>query len=415
MSRLFPIFLAGLLFITPGCELAGPDDETRLRPSVNLSAQEQAVATSANRFSLKLFRAVSEAEPEKNVFLSPFSVSMALGMSLNGARDSTRAQMKRALSLNDLSRPEINAAYQNLISLLTELDPKVTFRVANSIWHRTGFSVRQEFLQTNKEYFDARVEALDFGDPNAAPTMNDWVSNNTNGKIEKIIEPPIDPLTVMYLMNATYFKGTWRYQFDESKTRKAPFELTGGSKTEVPMMRLKGDEVTLAHYRDERVEAVDLPYGDSLFVMTVLLPARDRSVNVLTANLDDERWREITNGLKPTKMGGVQLPKFKLKYDTSLVGILQSLGMTDAFDARRANLNGISEVDTSLYISEVKHKAFVEVNEEGTEAAAVTSVQISRDSAGPPVVRVDRPFVFAIREVETGSVLFVGKVMNPAA
>lgn len=408
--------LAALLLLSvalAACDSAGPDAAEQREPPRPLTAQEQQVAASGADFGLTLFRAVSAEEAEGNVFLSPLSVSMALGMTLNGAEGETRAAMEEALELSGLSRHEVNASYRGLIDLLAGLDPAVAFSIANSIWYRESFAVEPAFIDTNRHYFDAEVAALDFNRPEAPATINDWVREKTQGKIEEIVSGPISPLTMMYLVNAVYFKGVWQTPFDERLTEEAPFTRPDGSEQQVDMMTL--EDPSLPVYRDSALTAVELPYGDSLYAMTVLLPAEDAGgADALAAGLDAARWQQITGGLRRAKLSALKMPRFTLEYEKKLNDILEALGMEVAFDPDRSNFDGINPDQKDLHISEVMHKTFVEVNEEGTEAAAVTSVEISVTSL-PPSVIVDRPFVVVIREQHSGTILFIGKVANPAS
>jgi serpin B len=407
----------GAALALPACDAGGPEPAD---PPRELTTQEQAVSDAASRdFGLRLFRTVNAAEEGENVFLSPLSVSMALGMTLNGAEGATRTAMEETLALNGLSQKEINGSYQSLIELLAGLDPKVQFSLANSIWYRDTFSVRSAFIDTNKMYFDAEVAGLDFSSPQAAETINGWVEEKTQGKIPKIVPARIPPEMVMYLINAIYFKGDWTYQFDEKKTEEAPFTLADGSEKTVDMMHQT--EPTFAHYGDETLEAVDLPYGDSLYTMTVLVPRRTpegpASADSLAADLDAERWQAVTRGLRESeRKAGVVLPRFELEYEKTLNDVLKAMGMEEAFLPEQSDFSGINaSAGEDLYISKVKHKSFVKVNEEGTEAAAATSVGIGLTSTGPPVVRADRPFLFVIRENHSGTILFIGKVGDPPA
>ena len=406
----------GAVLALPACDAGGPE---RADPPRELTTQEQAVSDAASRdFGLRLFRTVNAAEEGENVFLSPLSVSMALGMTLNGAEGATRTAMEETLALNGLSQKEINESYQSLIELLAGLDPKVQMRLANSIWYRDTFSVRSAFIDTNKMYFDAEVAGLDFSSPQAAETINGWVEEKTQGKIPKIVPARIPPEMVMYLINAIYFKGDWTYQFDEKKTEEAPFTLADGSEKTVDMMHRT--EPTFAHYGDETLEAVDLPYGDSLYTMTVLVPRGTpegpASADSLAADLGAERWQAVTRGLRESeRKAGVVLPRFELEYEKTLNDVLKAMGMEEAFLPEQSDFSGINaSAGENLYISKVKHKSFVKVNEEGTEAAAATSVGIGVTS-GPPVVRADRPFLFVIRENHSGTILFIGKVGDPPA
>ena len=217
MKKVIYAILAVAILITPlGLSCGGVR---------GLTIGEQQLVESSNTFGFKLLNEVVEQDGDKNIFISPLSVSMALGMTLNGADGDTYAAMKQTLELAGLTEEEINKSYASLIELLRVLDTEVIFQIANSIWYRQGFPAEESFLDVCQQYFDAVVEGLDFDDPAAVDTINNWVNENTNGKIEGIVEPPIDPLTVMFLINAIYFKGTWKYEFDEQDTKSTPFYL----------------------------------------------------------------------------------------------------------------------------------------------------------------------------------------------
>lgn len=398
-----------LLLLVAGCDSAGTSEETP--PPRPLTAAETQVVDTDNTFGLKLLRATVDAEdPSANVFLSPLSVSMALGMTLNGARGETRAAMENALEKQDLSPSEINDAYRGLIDLLEGLDPKVEVALANSIWYRKGLPVRQAFIDTNRTHFDAEVAGLDFSNPNASDRINSWVNDETRGNISEIVPAQIPPEIVMYLINATYFKGQWRDQFDPSKTKKEPFHRADGSTVSVPMMEKTEDVVHPAH-QTEQFQAVDIAYGDSLYSMTILLPHKEASVQEVVDSLDTETWRRLTERLSPQEFSRLKMPKFTLRYEKELKKVLTDLGMGVAF-SNQANFRDIA--DTSLAISKVKHKTFLKVDEEGTEASAATSVGIGVTSA-PPSFVVNRPFVVVIRENHSGTILLIGAVMDPTA
>ena len=401
-------FVASLLsvLLLAGCSLTGPDESIQPDPPRALTAAEQQVVASDNQFGLKLFRTLSDEAAGENVFISPMSVSMALGMTLNGAAGETRAAMEQALEHAGLSEAEINESYRGLIDLLTTLDPEVTLAIANSIWHDQRFAVEPDFIDTNETYFDAQVEALDFADPSAVDPINNWVSDKTRGKIETILQQ-ISPSEVMFLINALYFKGTWTYEFDEADTQDEAFTQHDGTPTQVPMMH---QETDLPYVQTERFQAVDLPYGDSLYSMTVLLPREGHTADELAADLDAQQWADWTSRFE-TRGIDLKLPRFQLEYKQKLNEALTALGMGVAFNCNQADFSGINP-DEDLCISRVKHKTFLEVNEEGTEAAAVTAVGIETTSVGggTPRVHVNRPFVLAIRDRHSGTLLFIGKV-----
>ncbi len=379
-----------------------------------LTSVEKALVEADNNFGLKIFREINKAEKDKNVFISPLSISMALGMTLNGANGETKEAMQTALELAGLSDQQINENYQSLIDLLVGLDPKVKFQIANSIWYRNDFAFKESFININKQYFYAKVAGLDFTNPQSANIINSWVEDNTNGKIKKIVDQ-IEPQIVMFLINAIYFKGTWTYEFDKNQTQDDSFHLPDGSEKTVPMMELSRK---LAYYESDEFQAVDLPYGDGLFSMTIILPAPHINVNDFLMRLSAENWN-LWTGSFSEKKGTLFFPRFKLEYEKLLKDVLKSLGMAIAFDQDQADFTRMFDKvsDMNLYIDKVKHKSFVEVNEEGTEAAAVTSVEIGMTSVGPGasfVMRVDRPFIFAIREHHSGTILFIGKIIDPS-
>ncbi|HMB89207.1 MAG TPA: serpin family protein [Rhodothermales bacterium] len=407
----FTRLLFVVLFISYLAGCTDPVSTEDHPPEVNLSQAEQHLVEADNRFGLHLFRQLSQADAAENVFISPLSVSMALGMTMNGASGETRTAMEETLELAGLSEEEINASYRSLIDMLTTLDDKVTVGIANSIWHREGFAVEQGFLDMNHTFFDAEVQSLNFSRSEAADIINAWVDDKTHSKIQEIVNPPIPPEVVMYLINATYFKGDWRTQFDEDDTQDDVFRKADGTTVPVSMMNMA--EMSFPMLQTERFQAIDLPYGDSLFSMTILLPNEPYNLDDIAQDLTAENWTAWTSQLAPQKLSLLQMPKFKLAYKKSLAETLGAMGMDIAFDEARADFSRINP-NAHLFISEVKHKTFVEVDEEGTEAAAVTSVVVDVTSIRP-MLRIDRPFLFAIREQATGTILFLGKMIDPSA
>jgi serpin B len=362
-------------------------------------------------FGLELLREVYSGEaPGENVFISPLSVAMALGMAYNGAVGSTEAAMRETLALGAVSAAEMGAAYRTLANRLLGLDPAVEFLPANSIWYREVFEVRPEFVEQNRRDYEAEVTALDFDAPDAAPRINAWVKEKTKGLIDEIVEPPIDPLMMLYLVNAMYFKGQWTDPFQPELTAPRPFMLADGRTKQVPTMAFAAPR-PVAHYRGDGVEALELTYGDSAFAMTIVMPDDPGGIDELVASLTPERWTAIVMGLGVSAFE-VYMPKFKMEYEITLNDALGGMGMDVAFNPGEADFSGIGRGPRPLYISEVKHKTYVDVNEKGTEAAAVTGVGV-RVTSVPPRISVDRPFVFAIRERASRAVLFLGVMMEP--
>jgi len=379
-----------------------------------LSAAETGLISADNRFAVSLFGEIArQTSRDSNLFISPLSAAMALAMAYNGAAGATQAEMQRVLQLDGMTLDDVDQSYRSLIGLLRGLDPQVAFTLANSVWYDRRYAPTPEFLDATRTYFDARVEGLDFGSPTAAPTINAWVSDQTHGKIPTIVPDPVPQDAVAYLINAIYFKGSWTARFDKGLTRPGTFKLASGAAATVPMMQ-HGRTVPIGIAIVNGVTVLDLPYGGDAFSMTIALPHDAAGIDSLVQGLTEQRWRGWIAALD-SRSFEVVMPKFTLRYGLTMNDVLATLGMPSAFcgsagtDFTRLNPGG------GLCISAVKHKAFVDVNEEGTEAAAATSVEFSLTSVGPPLVVVDRPFVFAIRERLSGTILFLGRVMNPAA
>ena len=373
-----------------------------------LTAGEQRVIGAANDFSFALFRRLSAAQQNENVFTSPLSASMALGMATNGAAGTTYDEMRATLGFGSTAtETEIGESYKSLIALLRGLDSAVDFRIANSIWYRTGFPVNQSFLDAGQNWFDARVSAIDFGSPTAVPTINDWVSQATVGKIPTILETIRDD-QIMFLINAIYFKGSWRTKFDPARTIDAPFRGIGGDQPAKLMHR----DGTMQHLQTATFQAVDLPYGNSAYSMTVVLPNEGQSIGAVAASLQAAPWSQWVSQFREADVD-LHLPRFKLAWERGLIPDLESLGMRAAFVPGGADFTRLSPAGRELFISVVKQKTYVDVNEEGTEAAAVTNVGISVTSMPVRVAfRVDRPFIFVLRERLSGTILFMGKIMR---
>lgn len=378
---------------------------------IDITEMEKVLIESDNKFGLKLLREINAAQGDSNLFISPLSVAMALGMTLNGADGTTLEAMEQTLELSGLTLEEINESYRHLIDLLTGLDPKVQFDIANSIWYKhPDFPAPEvDFLQRCEDYFGALVAGLDFSAPDAAQTINAWVEESTNGKIEEIVEDPIDPLICMFLINAIYFKGSWVYQFDESQTQDTLFYLSDGTTATCKMMSQKAIHGFL--FNDD-FQAVDLPYGDGAYSMTLFLPWEDGDINALIAQMEPENLSSWLTQFSSDSVN-VFIPRFTLEYDRELKDDLTALGMGIAFDPDEANFRNMYSSIPQVWIDKVKHKTFVEVNEEGTEAAAVTDVEMGYSSVTNPAFRADRPFVFMIRENESGTIMFIGKIVDP--
>jgi serine protease inhibitor len=399
--------IRSMSFLALVAAAVGCSEATAPRPPIaalprDLSGAETKVITSSNDFAFDLFRTANLNEHKANVFMSPLSATMALGMTANGADGATYDEMRAALKLTGATREEVGSGYKSLITLLRGLDPQTNFAIANSIWYEKTFPFNTSFLDESKQYFDAKVAGLDFNDPASVSTINSWVSDQTNGKIPKVLDA-IDPLEEMFLVNAIYFKGTWQKQFDKSKTVDAPFHAADGTTATVPMMsRPAGVQMAFT----PEYQAVDLPYGNSAFTMTVILPSGD--IDAFAESFDQAKWNALIGELHDSE-APVYLPRFRIEWQRRLDSDLQQMGMRLAFQEGLADFTRMSPLGLKLVITRVMQKTFVDVDEEGTEAAAATTVGVGLTSVQLPF-RADRPFLVVIRERFSGTILFIGKI-----
>jgi len=385
---------------------------TPAAPEILESSPSAKISTAHNYFGFNILQKLLVAGKETNIFISPSSIYLALSMTYNGASGETKEAMSDTLGIKGVSNDEVNKANASLIKIIQNPDPQVQIAIANSIWTKKGETFNSDFLTVNQKYYGAKIESLDFTDSKTVGIINGWVSENTRGKIPSIIQPPIPPDMVMYLINAIYFKGTWTVEFDKKLTSDRPFTLNDGTAINHPMMWQKGDFLYL---ENDQFQAVNLPYGKNKRLgMFVFLPKE--KLEDFTKQLTNENWQKWLTEFKE-KEGTVILPKFKLEYENNLNSALKSLGMTVAFDSQadfskmRAN-----PLQKDLFISEVIHKTYVDVNEEGTEAAAVTEVGMKATAARPDetfFMEVNKPFYFAIVDRETSELLFMGIILEP--
>lgn len=403
-----PILLAALL--TGACsDVAGPDVEPITELPRALSMSEQAIISASNVFGLDLFARVAAADTRANVVLSPLSASMALGMTLNGANGSTFDAMRSALGFAGLTQEEINASYRDLIDLLTDLDPTVRFEIANAIWAREGVPFHQAFFDAVSAAFDARAESRDFDDPATLAAINDWVEEHTDGLIDQIVEQ-LDPALVMLLVNAIYLDGAWTTQFDPADTRVQPFTRENGSTVDVDMMTLSDVDVPAGG--GPTFAAIELPYGGEAFSMVVVLPDPGVDVRDVASTFDAGAWETLTDGFTSRELDVVGVPKLTLSFDAYLNEALQAMGMDPAFHPG-ADFTRMSPLGDQMCISFVRQKTFIEIDERGTRAAAASAVGVGVTSFSGFIA--DRPFLFAIRERLSGTILFIGLVGDPTA
>jgi serine protease inhibitor len=401
-----------LILFVFGCskEMVQPEENLPdLRP---LSAQEREIVEAGNDFALKITRLINNDE-RGNFFISPLSVGYALGMAYNGAAGETKAGIKNTLDYGSLTDKEINQSYLNLTRQLRGMDKKVAMEIANSVWYTKDLQVKTPFKGILREYYDAEATALDFGNPVSKDIINKWIEDKTLGKIKDMLDQ-IPPDAVMYLVNAIYFKADWTFQFDKSATKKEPFKLEGGNEVMVDMMFSKGVEVS--YLVKEKFTYIEIPYGNGQFKFTILLPHQGYGVDDVFTSLDANQLKNLSSQTGKITVE-LKLPKFKLEYKKLLNDYLSEMGMARAFSEKEAEFPDFFELSEPPYISRVLHQAFLEVNEEGSEAAAATIVEIEVTSypgdPKPQRITIDRPFGFFIFEKHTNTVLFAGKLMKP--
>jgi serine protease inhibitor len=411
--RKITTFICTLLLLAAfvSCDTQDNDNTQDLKDLPEKSAQ---VISSDNQFGLELFQKITALAGKKdNTMVSPLSISLALAMTYNGAVGTTKTEMEKTLKLAGLTTVQINNAHKALVNALQSADPDVLLEIANAIYYRKELPVKQDFVTVNKDFYDAEVTALDFNASSALGTINGWVAKKTRDKIPTIIDS-IDPDLVMILLNAIYFNGIWKSKFDEKGTHELPFTFGDGSNKPVPMMN---QESTFEYTSNNHFSAVHLPYGTGKYQMTVILPNASKTTGDVRSQLTNENWNGWMKEFQSKEHVVVTMPRFKFSWKMTLNNILAGMGMPTAFSPLKADFSGIAS-DVDLYIGFVIHKTFVDVNENGTEAAAVTAVGMYTTSmpVDPPQkinFKVDRPFLFAISEKTTGTILFIGEMNAP--
>ena len=358
-----------------------------------------------NHFGFQLLTWLVEQDAGRNVFISSFSVAMALTMTYNGAEGKTREALAKLLGLSGLGLQQINEANAALMSSTGVIDPKVQLVIANSIWLRDGITPSSDFSQRIKDYYAGEVAGLDFSRPEAAAVINRWVADKTRGMISEIVTPRAVSQSILILINAIYFKGLWTNQFDKARTAERDFHKLDGSHKPCKMMSQSG---RYYYYESDEFQAINLPYGTGRISMYIFLPTPPSSIRDFQKRITASTWQKWLAGFHKAE-GDVTLPLFKIEYEKELLRGLTALGGDEV-----GGEDFIGMGAGPLIISGVMHKAVVEVNEEGTTAAAVTAVEMTRGRMPERfALTVDRPFFTAIRDNESGAVLFTGLVLDP--
>ncbi len=359
-----------------------------------------------NEFAFSIFKEIAKEETKANYMISPVSASLALGMVCNGAKNETLNAFNQAFNYGDASLNEINTVNQSIINHLTENTFGSTFSIANSLWIDNRFPVKEEFIKLNKRFYNAEVQNLDFKNSNSVNIINNWVSDKTQEKIPTIIED-IPSNMVMYAINALYFKSDWKYTFDKKNNTLEPFYIDLQSLKETEMMNMSED---LLYLENNFFSSVLLPYKNDKYNMVLLLPNINKSIKEVISVLDEKQWKQWLNQYTKERVS-LSLPKFSFSYEKMFNKALKNMGLGIAF-TDRADFSGIS--NTATQISFVLQKTYIEVNEQGTEAAAATAVGIGTTSIGLDYKLVlNRPFLFLITEKTTQAISFIGKIGSP--
>lgn len=411
-----PATMLALLFAMPSCEKNGTKDQP-VDPGdpVNISTEvyQKEVIDSANKFAFDLFKQIlPDADESENIMISPFSISSALSMTLNGAAGHTFDDMKSSLRLNGKTLEQINDTYLKLMTEMIPVDELVVVEIANSVWVEKRLTVKQKFISDLQTWYKAEAKGIDVQDPNAVNIVNGWIEEKTHDKIVDMLDY-LDPDLAMLLINAVYFNGKWRYKFNKEDTKEEPFFVIPSASRNVAMMH---QVENLKCAKVDNVTLVDIPYGRGNYSMLIVLPDAGTPVSDASASLTSSGWNEWMSLLEENvHKVELSMPRFKYKYKRLLNEDLVNLGMGIAFSdwADFSNISG-----QSTKINRVLHQTFIETNEEGTEAAAATVVEMILVSFPPPEpsvwkIEIDRPFLYFIHETSTGTLLFMGKVCDP--
>ena len=409
INRIRMLIGAGLLAVISMLTIRCNENQTPIEPEpsvfkeITLTPQEESAIQSSNTFAFNIFDKINASENEKNIMISPLSISYALSMLLNGAEGETQQEIIDVLNQSDLTVEEINNAFKVLTNDLLTVDKKINMGIANSVWTKQGYNAKQSFINTLQEYYSAQVKSL-----TSAAEINSWVNTNTKGMIPQIMDE-LNPQLIMLLINAIYFEGEWSSGFDENDTREETFYISQSKSVQTKMMRQTS---SFKYYNNENFSIAELPYGQGNYVMDIILPSDTKTIDEVMPEINNDVFLSVSERPYP-KSVFVVLPRFKYSYNKNLNDILVSLGMPLAF-SDMADFSGM--MDTSLRVSKIDHASFIETTEKGSRAAAVTSVAMEATSVGPSTTIqfiVNKPFAYVIRECSTNTIVFMGKVINP--
>ncbi|MBS4172855.1 serpin family protein [Bacillus sp. FJAT-49736] len=406
-----PLLLLSVLLFATGCGTNNASDGLAIAKNVQYGKDDYTkIVSSQNQLGFDWLQNI-EKDKYGNAFISPTSLFLALAMVYNGADGETNAEIAQVLHTEALNKDELSKANASLMAKLHQHTKKIELNVANSIWLDKNYHIQKNFSQVSKDYYNAKIQEINKNDPKWPSLINDWVSGATNHKIKKIVDPSSDSDFIALLINAIYFKGNWENEFDKKNTVKRNFHLQDGSIKEVPLMKLKEE---LDYMENDSFQAVSLPYVNGEMSMKIFLPKENTTLDQFEKMLTSEHWKEWNLDFR-SRPGTVMLPKFQLNYQVMLNDTLKKLGMKSAF-AANANFSKMIQEDAPIYISKVQQKTFLNVDEKGSEAAAATSVAMTKGAPSreePFQMKVNRPFFITIVDDGTGTILFMGAISNP--
>jgi len=403
---------AAVLFLFP----YQPDQPPKADDTGSTQQGIQEVVNANNQFAFEFYSEINKNE-QGNIFYSPYSISAALAMTYEGAKGQTADEMKSVFHFpeNNVLRPNFAAIYNNI----NNKDKEYKLSTGNALWAQQDYPFLQDYLTTVEKYYGGKAANLDFDieTEKSRQTINTFIEEQTNYKIKDLIpQGALKSNAILVLTNAIYFKGTWVKQFDKKDTKDEDFSTNSGQRVKTPMMRLTGEDAEFNYAETDEIQILEMPYDGEDLSMLIILP-KENNLGSIEKSLNSEKLTEWRNMLNEQRVD-IYIPKFKFETKYFMKNTLIAMGMSTAFRDGAADFSGmIDTTDTkdSPFIQDAIHQAFVEVNEEGTEAAAATAVIIGIESLGPriPIFRADHPFIFVIQEKETGNILFLGRVSDP--
>lgn len=392
------------MLILPGCEFIKSEGV------VEMNKDFESISSKNNQFGFELLMNLDGGE-ENNIFISPISAYIALSMLLSGADGKTKKEIEEILNVKNIDIEQFYETSKSILMHLQRDSDQIEVKIGNSLWINDFFQFQETFKRNAKDYFNGEIYEIDMRNKRSLTKINNWVADTTNGKIDQIIDGPLDESIIAYIINAVYFNGNWKYAFQKNQTKQATFHPADGSNLQAKFMQLKEK---LPYYETEKYQAVQLPYSDGEMSMNIFLPKQGGLADIVN-HLAASDWDVLIKKFRK-KEGTVLLPKFELSYETSLLATLQKMGLKDAFDKSLADFSQMIVSDERIFISDMKQQTYIDVHEKGTEAAGVTSTEMKLTAAPadqPFYMDINQPFLIVIMDHETDVILFLGTISHP--